>query len=113
MISRDMNRILKAIPRFPKDTDFYEISKKKIVEPALLSKCLKDALKSKYIEFVSKSPYNDISKSRFYLTEEGQTAIEENKHQRTASKKATWALIISGLSFIASVVAIVVSLCVQ
>ena len=43
--------------------------------------------------------------------EAGQTAIEEYKKQKSSSAKSTWAIIISALSFIASIVAIILSIC--
>jgi hypothetical protein len=51
-----------------------------------------------------------LSTSPFYLTEAGQVAIEEFENYKSSSKKATWAIIIAGLSFIASVVAIILSI---
>ena len=48
-----------------------------------------------------------------YLTEEGKEAIDEYKRQMRSDQKATWALIIAGLSLLASVAAVIVACGVQ
>ena len=109
MISKRMNKLLKKIPHSPKTTTLQELSRKKIMDINLLVDLLEDAIGCHYVAYASRNPYNDISKSKICLTEAGQIVIEEYAEQRGASVKATWALVISALSVIASVVAIVVS----
>ena len=113
MISKQMYKILKKIPRHPKRMTFKEISDKKFMDISLLWSLLEEAIDCRYIVFSGRNAVSDLSRSSFYLTEEGQIAIEEYKRQLGADRKATWALIISALSFIASVVAIVLSCVVQ
>lgn len=114
MISKNMYKVLKEIPHAPDTTDYKELCNKNIHNKSLLLNLLEEAKIHKYIESIVGSPLNPtylIKKFGFYLTESGQVAIEEYKSRRNSSKKATWALIISGSSFIASVVAVIVSIC--
>lgn len=112
MISKNMCKVLKAIPHPPNKTNFKDLSDKKIVDISFLKSILKEALHYNYIAYIDKTnPYKQIESNLFYLTELGQVAIEEYKSQKGSSAKATWALIIAGLSFVASVVAIILSIC--
>ena len=112
MISKNMCKVLKAIPNPPNKTNFKDLSDKKIVDISFLKSILNDALQYNYIEYIDKTnPYKRIESSLFHLTEAGQVAIEEYKSQKGSSAKATWAIIISALSFIASAVAVVLSIC--
>ena len=47
--------------------------------------------------------------NKFSLTEEGQVAIEEYEGKKYNTKLSVWALIIAGLSFLASVAAVIVA----
>lgn len=110
MISDNMNKVLKNIPYSPNKTDLKNLSKKNILDINLLASILNEAVEYGYIQFCDKiNPYRNVNKNTFYLTEAGQVAIEEYKNQKGSSKKATIALIISGLSFLASVAAIIIS----
>lgn len=114
MITKDMYRVLKNIPRSPKETNSLKLLAKKTVEENLLFDILLDALNCRFIMYTER-PRRDLhyslEKSSFCLTEAGQLQIEEYENQRGSSTKATWALIIAGLSFLASVIAIVLSIC--
>lgn len=112
MISKKMYKVLKKVPHLPETTNFIEMSKKKLVDISLLKNLLKDAKDKNYIATLEHTVFIDITSSSFGLTELGQTSIEEYKGQKDTEVRANWALVIAGLSFIASVVAIVVS-CVQ
>ena len=110
MISKQMYRILKEIPHSPSTTTFKDVESKHLVDINLLKDLLNDAKDNQYIAFTFRNnPYNDILQNNFALTELGQTAIEEYEGTKYNSKLSTWALIISTLSFVASVVAIIVS----
>lgn len=110
MISKQMYNILKEIPHSPNNITFKDMDSKKLVDINLLKDLLSNALDSKYIAFPFRnSPYNDILKTNFSLTEDGQIAIEEYEGTKYNSKLSTWALIISGLSFLASVAAVIVA----
>ena len=109
MISKQMYNVLKEIPHSPSTITFSDMENKKIVEINLLKDLLSDALDNKYIGFPFRNnPYNDILKSKFSLTELGQIAIEEYKGTSYNSKLSTWALIVAGLSFIVSIIALFV-----
>ena len=109
MISKQMYTILKEIPHSPSAITFSDMDAKKIVDINLLKDLLNDAHNNKHIAFSVHMPYNDILKSKFALTEEGQVAIEEYEGTTYNTKLSTWALIISGLSFLASVAAVIVA----
>ena len=113
MISKQMYKILKKIPHSPERITLKELREKVKIDVSLMWNILEDAMDCNYIVYASRNPYNDIKQSPFYLTEAGQIEIEEYGREKNSSKKATWALVISGLSFIASVVAIIVSCVVQ
>lgn len=109
MISKQMYKVLKKIPHSPTTTTFKDMESKKIVDINLLKDLLSNALASKYIAFSFRNnPYNDILKSNFALTEDGQIAIEEYEGTKYNSKLSTWALIIAGLSFIVAIIALFV-----
>lgn len=110
MISKQMYKVLKEIPHSPTTTTFADIDNKKIVDINLLKDLLTDALANKYIAFSFRNnPYNDILKSKFALTELGQIAIEEYKGTKYNTKLSTWALIVAGLSFVVSIIALFIS----
>lgn len=112
MISKDMYKVLKEIPHAPNRIHFKDLDNKKIIDISLLKNILREAVSCKYIQFCDPTnPYKKIEVNHFYLTEAGQVSVEEYKEQKGSSAKATWALIISGLSFLASVVAIILSIC--
>ena len=109
MISKQMFKVLKEVPHSPTTTTFQDMDKKQIVDINLLKNLLKDAFDNRYIDFQFRnSPYNDITTTRFSLTELGQIAIEEYKGTRYNSRLSTWAIIIAGLSFIVSIIALFV-----
>lgn len=114
MISKDMYNVLKQIPRFPNDTNLQKLLSKKTLEINLLFEILNDALNCKYIIFTQSNNdknYYTFEKSSFSITEAGQIQIEEYENKKISSTKSTWALIIAGLSFLTSAVAIILSIC--
>ena len=109
MITKQMYKILKEIPHSPSTTTFADMENKKIADINLLKDLLSNALENKYIAFSFRNnPYNDILKSKFALTELGQIAIEEYIGTKYNSKLSTWALIVAGLSFVVSIIALFV-----
>lgn len=113
MISKDMYRVLKRVPRSPKDTTSLKLLAEKTLEVNLLFEVLQDAMGCKYIMYTEPPRRNlhySLENSTFCLTEAGQIQIEEYENKKGSSTKSTWALIISGLSFLASAIAVVVSL---
>jgi len=109
MISKQMYKVLNEIPHSPATITYQDIKSKAIVDDDLLKDILAEAKNSKYVKFGHYMPYNDILLSKFALTEEGQVAIEEYEGTKYNTKLSTWALVISGLSFLASVAAVVVA----
>ncbi|MBE7707045.1 MAG: hypothetical protein E7Z91_07390 [Cyanobacteria bacterium SIG30] len=113
MISKNMYKVLKQIPHAPNKTNFKGLSDKKIIDISFLKSVLREAISYKYIQYCDPSnPFRQVEVHNFYLTEAGQVQIDEYENQKGSSAKATWALVIAGLSFIASVVAIIISVCV-
>ena len=106
MISKQMYKVLKKIPRHPQRMTFKEISDKKLMDISLLWSLIEEAIDCQYIAFSGRNAVSDLSRSSFYLTEEGQIALEEYKRQLGADRKATWALIIAGLSFVVAIIAL-------
>ena len=109
MISKQMYKILQKIPHSPERITLKELRKKVKIDVSVMWSILEDAMNCNYIVYASRNPYNDIQQSPFYLTEAGQIEIEEYGRENSSSKKATWALVISGLSFLASVAAVIVA----
>ena len=108
MISKHMYKIPKRIPRHPQRMTFKELSDKKLLDISLLWSLLEEAIDCRYIVFSGRNATSDLSKSSFYLTEEGQIALDEYKRQLGADRKSTWALIIAGLSFVVAIIALFV-----
>ncbi len=106
MISKNMKRFLSRIPAWPKNISIDKLStngkKKKYSYIQLLERAQKQG-------FVGINGTGE--NAGFFLSEKGREAIEEYCRARNASSKSTWALIISGLSFLASAIAIVLSIC--
>lgn len=114
MISKNMYKVLKQIPRFPNDTNTQKLLSKKTIEIDLLFEILNDALNSRYIIYTQSNNsknYYSLERSSFSITEAGQIELEEYESKQNSSTKSTWAIIISALSFIASIVAIILSIC--
>ena len=109
MISKKMHIVLKEIPHSPQSITFKDLSDKELLDVNLLKVLLKDADTNNYISFNTHNPYNDILRSKFALTEDGQVAIEEYEGTKYNTKLSTWAIVLSGLSLIVAIVAIVVS----
>ena len=110
MISKQMYKILKNIPHSPITTTFKDLEGKKLADINLLKDLLSNALSNKYIAFSFRNnPYNDILKSNFSLTEDGQIAVEEYEGTKYNTKLSTWAIIIAGFSFVVSIIALFVS----
>lgn len=109
MITKNMYKILTRIPHSPDHTTLGELSKKRILDVNYMSSLLNEAIKNEFVSYSSHSPYNNIHESKIHLTENGQIEIENYRKQKNSSAKATWAIVISALSFITSVIAIIVS----
>jgi hypothetical protein len=106
MISRDMYRLLKRFPRWPRNKKFEEIG----VFP-LIGKYhrLGLAMHAKEQGLIGCNGKEENDTEGFYLTEIGEEAIEEYRRQRQADAKATWAIVISILSLAVSIAAILMS----
>lgn len=107
MISKNMYNVLKLIPQPTKTTCFHKLYDLNILNSIVLADILEEAKSRKYIGFLDFDRVDPIRKCNFYLTELGKTAIEEYDREKGSSTKATWALIISALSLIASIIAII------
>ena len=77
MISKKMYKVLKKTPRHPQRITFKEISDKKLMDISLLWSLIEEAIDCQYIAFSGRNAVSDLSRSSFYLTEEGQIALEE------------------------------------
>ena len=110
MISKDMYRLLKRFPRWPDNKPFDIIEKIPFMDKYLCLGLLMDAKQKGLVGCNGKEEENTAG---YFLAEDGRAAIEEYKRQKGADNKATWALVIAGLSFLSSVAAVVVACFVQ
>lgn len=106
MISKKMYRILKNVPHAPQKINLKELREKINIDITEMWEILEDAISCNYIAFTSHDPHNTIPKSDFCLTKAGQIEIEEYGRTISSESKATWALVIAGLSFVVSIIAI-------
>lgn len=110
MITKEMYQFLKQLPRWPENKSFDEIvtirKKDKIAQLGMMMEARKRGL-------IGCNGKEEDNTAGYYLDECGQEAIDEYKRQLGADRKATWAIIISGLSLVVAIVAIVVSCVVQ
>lgn len=109
MISSDMARVLEKIPRAPETITLAELQAANLMNISLLSNILQEAIDCHYVNIRGRNVYSDVTTVKVCIAEEGKVALEEFKDKSNASKKSTWALIIAGLSFISSVIAIIIS----
>ena len=107
MISKDMYKVLKSLPHAPCTMTFEELHNICKITPCRLIDLLEEAEKHNYLEITFLDDEKMLINSDLYLMEAGQTAIEEHIKQKSSSAKSTWAIIISALSFIASIIAII------
>lgn len=111
MISKNMYKVLTILPHAPATMKFQELYYECKISHCRLIELLQEAKKQNYIDIVFFQANENMLLSDLYLTEAGQTAIEKYNNEKNSSTKSTWALIIAGLSFLASAVAIVLSIC--
>ena len=106
MISYQMYKLLRSVTLYPEG-----ISPDKVFRKAHLKKDRFDFLLQKAIEddCIFYFGRNHPDSPLLYLTEIGVLAVEEFKGKHTSAQKSTIALIISGLSLLASIAAIVIS----
>ena len=102
MISKKMYRFLKKLPRWPLNKSFDKIITESKRDKFTRLDLLVDAKSKGLVDCNGKE---DKGTSGYYLTENGQEAIEAYKRELGASQKATWALVIAGLSFVVSIIA--------
>ena len=106
MITKEMYRFLKQLPRWPENKSFDKIvttpKTDKFVQLGMLVEARERGL-------VGCNGKEEDNTAGYYLAESGQEAIDEYKRQIGSNRKATWALIIAGLSFVVSIIALFVS----
>ena len=115
MISKNTYQVLKRIPQYPDTVALIDLQKDKKIKLNIsqLAFILEDAMECNYITPKNRSANSDITNLKFFINECGQIELEEYKDRFASSSKSTWALVISGLSLLASIAAIIVSVCVQ
>lgn len=106
MISKDMYRFLKRIPRWPRNKTFAQIDKMPFMDRFLRLGLLIEAKQRGFIGCNGKEEDNTAG---FFLEEQGKEAVEEYKRQKGADVKATWALVLAAMSLGVSIVALFVS----
>lgn len=106
MISYDMYKLIRSIPLYPGAISPDKVFKKARLKKERFDFLIQKAIDDDYIFYFGR---NHPNTPLLYLTETGVLAVEEYRSKHTAAKKSTIALIISGLSLLASIVAIVIS----
>lgn len=106
MISKDMYKFLKEVPQYPESETLISHLNKHPKKVNLNKALFDEAMKKEHINFEwhISMVHQDKENVPFYINESGKIAIEEYKRGNGASIKSTWALIISILSLIASIV---------
>ena len=97
MISRDMYRFLKKVPRWP-----YNKSIEKVKGIPFMNKFLKLHLLMSAVQKDYVGSNGEGEKSGFYLTESGREAIEEYKRSVVSIQISKIALVLSILGFLMS-----------
>ena len=105
MISKNMKQFLSEIPAWPQNISVDKLSSSKKNKNYIYVQLFANAQKQGFIGINGKG-----EKEGIYLSEKGREAIEEYCRTKNASSKSTWALIIAGLSFLTSAIAIILSI---
>ena len=106
MISYQMYKLLRSVPLYPEGISPDKVFRKTHLKKDRFDFLVKKAIDDDYIFFFGR---NHPDSPLLFLTETGVLAVEEFKGKHTAAQKSTIALIISGLSLLASIAAIVIS----
>ena len=106
MISYHMYKLLRSIPPYPQSIPLNKTYRKSHLRKDRFEFLLRTAMEDDYVFYAARK--NPDSPS-LYLTESGVLTVEEFKDKHAAARKSTIALIISGLSLLASIAAIVIS----
>ena len=114
MISCDMYRVLKVLPRAPEFVRLSEIEQIEGIDVGQLAHLLEESFERGYSKIRRRDPTGNITNFRFYLSEEGQEAIEEyervaeaeerDKKAAIESMRSRWiaflGLIVAAMSFL-------------
>ena len=103
MISRDMYRMLKRIPRWPYNKSFDKISKIPFMRKYLPLHLMMEAKLREYVGCNGTKEHNDEG---FYLTEKGKEAIDEFRQQKITNRIGWIALAISLGSLLVSIISL-------
>ena len=103
MISRDMCRLLKRIPRWPENKPFDKITKIPFMRKYRPLHLLIEAKKRNYVGCNGSEEHNDEG---FYLTEKGKEAIDEYRQQQRSNRISWIALAVSLGSLVVSVISL-------
>ena len=100
MITKDMYRLLKRLPRWPANKNREQIDRIVVIDKFLKLHLIMSGIEKGYIGSNGKE-----ETAGFYLTECGKEAVEEYQRAQKATSRSTCALVISLLSLLVSVVA--------
>ena len=94
MISKDMYKLLKTAPRYPKRVTFNEVMKNKHWDASLFHSLLEEAMECQYIQYNGHQPIASLSLSNipYSISELGQIELEEYKRGNKAQRISIWAL---------------------
>ena len=102
MISRDMYRLLKRIPRWPKNKTLKELRKTWFMDDMLVANLLDEAVSRGYVVTTGKDPA-EIFKWRHHLSEEGREAMEEYSRSQSSSRLSKIAIVLSVIGLLISI----------
>ena len=101
MISKDMYRLLKHIPRWPNHKTLKDLRKIWFMDDTLIASLLDEADSRGYVMRVGRN-VADILELRHHLTEEGREAMEEYSRNQSSSRLSKIAIVISIIGLLIS-----------
>ena len=101
MISKDMYRLLKHIPRWPKHKTIKDLRKIWFMGDILIASLLDEAVTRGYVVRSGKD-ITDIFKLRHHLSEEGREAMEEYSRSQSSARLSRIAIVLSVIGLLIS-----------
>ena len=102
MISKDMYRLLRSIPRWPKHKTLKDLRKIWFMDDMLVANLLDEAVSRGYVVRAGRD-IMDVFKLRHHLSEEGREAMEEYARSQSSSRLSKIAIVLSVIGLLISV----------
>lgn len=101
MISKDMYRLLKHVPRWPKHKTIKDLRKIWFMDDMLIANLLDEAVSRGYVVRSGKD-ITDIFNLRNHLSEEGREATEEYSRSQSSARLSKIAIVLSVIGLLIS-----------